>query len=306
MAIFTRRNFLKVSGGMMLIPAAGGTTVLKAAVPRLSFSTLGCPDWSFDKIIEFGSKHGYQGIEIRGIQRELDLTKSPAFNSPAAIAESRKKANDHSLKFVGLGSSAALHHKETAERKKALDEAKRFIELAHALGCGSVRVFPNNLPAGVPKEETLQLISAGLTELGAVAKGSGVKVLMETHGDLIYAQDIAKVMTAAGNQDNIGLVWDISNMWSVTKESPTMVYGLIKKWILHIHLKDLKNVNGKDQYTLFGDGEVPAFEAIDLLAKNRYPGFYSFEWEKMWHPEIAEPEIALADFPEKMKAHFKS
>ncbi|HLA53521.1 MAG TPA: TIM barrel protein, partial [Flavitalea sp.] len=152
----------------------------------------------------------------------------------------------------------------------------------------------------------LQLISAGLTELGAVAKGSGVKVLMETHGDLVHAQDIAKVMTAAGNQDTIGLVWDISNMWSVTKESPTMVYGLIKKWIMHTHLKDLKSVNGKDQYTLFGDGEVPAFEAIDLLSKNSYPGFYSFEWEKMWHPEIAEPEIALADFPKKMKAHFKS
>jgi len=306
MGIFTRRNFLKVSGGMMLIPAAGTTTVFKTAVPRLSFSTLGCPDWSFDKIIEFGSTHGYQGIEIRGIQRELDLTKSPSFNSSAAIAETRKKASDHSLKFVGLGSSAALHHKETAERQKALDEAKRFIELAHALGCSFVRVFPNNLPDSVPKEETLQLISAGLTELGAVAKGSGVKVLMETHGDLVHAQDIAKVMTAAGNQDTIGLVWDISNMWSVTKESPTMVYGLIKKWIMHTHLKDLKSVNGKDQYTLFGDGEVPAFEAIDLLSKNSYPGFYSFEWEKMWHPEIAEPEIALADFPKKMKAHFKS
>ncbi len=306
MGIFTRRNFLKVSGGVMLIPAARSETVPNAAVPPLSFSTLGCPDWSFDKIIEFGSKHGYQGIEIRGIQRELDLTKSSSFNSTAAIAESRKKASDLSLKFVGLGSSAALHHKESPERQKALDEAKRFIELAHKLSCGCVRVFPNNLPDGVPKEETLQLISAGLTELGAAAKGSGVKVLMETHGDLIQAQDIAKVMAAAGNQDNIGLVWDISNMWSVTKESPGMVYGLLKKWIRHTHLKDLKIVNGKDQYTLFGDGEVPAFEAIDLLVKNSYPGYYSFEWEKMWHPEIAEPEIALADFPQKMKAHFKS
>ena len=24
-----------------------------------------------------------------------------------------------------------------------------------------------------------------------------------------------------------------------------------------------------------------------------YDGWYTFEWEKRWHPELAEPEIAL-------------
>jgi hypothetical protein len=49
---------------------------------------------------------------------------------------------------------------------------------------------------------------------------------------------------------------------------------------------------------------VPALETIDLLAKNDYKGYYSFEWEKMWHPEIAEPEIAIPQYAQVMKKHF--
>ena len=61
----------------------------------------------------------------------------------------------------------------------------------------------------------------------------------------------------------------------------------------------------KNEYT-GSISEAPIFEAIDILAKNDYKGYYSFEWEKMWHPEIEEPEIALADYPKAMREHFKA
>ena len=28
----------------------------------------------------------------------------------------------------------------------------------------------------------------------------------------------------------------------------------------------------------------------------RRQGFYCFEWEKVWHPELTDPEIAIADY----------
>jgi hypothetical protein len=42
-----------------------------------------------------------------------------------------------------------------------------------------------------------------------------------------------------------------------------------------------------------GRGESPIFQAIDLLRNGGYAGYYSFEWEKLWHPELEEPELAL-------------
>ena len=67
----------------------------------------------------------------------------------------------------------------------------------------------------------------------------------------------------------------------------------------------MKLVDGKEQYALMGKGNTPIFEAIDILVKNGYKGYFSFEWEKLWHPEIEEPEVALADYPKVMKQHFK-
>jgi hypothetical protein len=32
------------------------------------------------------------------------------------------------------------------------------------------------------------------------------------------------------------------------------------------------------------------------IERLNYDGYVSFEWEKYWHPEIEEPEVALPDF----------
>ncbi len=128
-------------------------------------------------------------------------------------------------------------------------------------------------------------------------------MLIESHGDLVKIEDLLTVMQAA-NHPKVGMIWDVTNMWTVTKESPLLAYQQLKKYIRHTHVKDAKMVDGKLAYTLLGKGEVPIFEAVDELFKGGYKGYYSFEWEKLWHPEIAEPEIALADYPKAMQQHF--
>jgi len=299
----TRRGFLKTAG-LFGIAFATSSFDFKKYTPLLSFSTLGCPDWSFQNIVNFAVANNYNGIEIRGIQRQLDLTKCPEFSSAANINASRKLVEEKGLRFVDLGSSAEMHHANAAERQKNLDEAKRFIDLAHQLNCPNVRLFPNDFPKEQEKNATIDLIVKSLVELGNHAKGSNVRVLMESHGEVVHSDDIEKIMQTA-EHPNVGMVWDIVNMWSVTKEPLPQVYEKLKKYIYHTHIKDLKNVDGKERYVLLGKGETPIFEAIDILAKNDYKGYYSFEWEKMWHPEIEEPEIALADYPKAMKEHFK-
>ena len=106
------------------------------------------------------------------------------------------------------------------------------------------------------------------------------------------------------NHKNVGLIWDIVNMWEVTKVKPSEVYFELKKYIHHVHIKDAVMVNGKLAYTLLGKGETPILEAIDILRNDNYKGYYSFEWEKLWHPEIAEPAIALSDFSKVMNTIF--
>lgn len=302
MNFYSRRNFVKTSGSIAAAAFAGSLMSFKKASPLLSFSTLGCPDWTFTQITDFAVANNYTGLEIRGLLKEMDLTKCPEFKNEN-IAATKKMMKDKKLHFVNLGSSATMHYKEANERQKQLDAAKQFIDLAHEIDCPYIRVFPNNFPKEQDRNETIDLIIDGLKTLGAYAKGSKVTVLMETHGDVVWVADIVNIMQATGG-DNTGLIWDLANMWNVTKEKPGDVYPQIKKYIHHTHIKDNTLIDDKISYKLLGKGVVPIFEGIDLLYKDGYKGYYSFEWEKLWHPEIDAPEIALADYPKAMMQHF--
>ena len=300
---YSRRDFLKLSAGFAGFASAAAEFNFKKNKILLSFSTLGCPDWSFERIVNFAVENNYSGIEIRGIQRQMDLTKCKEFNTPESISATLRLMTSRGLKFVDLGSSAEMHHSNAADRQKNLDEARSFIDLARQLNCPYVRVFPNKLPKE-DRSATIELIVKGLREVGDYAKKNKVMALMETHGDVVESAVLEQIMRAA-NHTNVGLVWDVVNMWTITREPPEQVYSKLKPYIYHTHIKDAKMIDGKPQYKLLGQGEVPIFEAIDVLNKGGYKGYYSFEWEKMWHPEIDEPEVALADYPKAMTRHFK-
>ncbi len=220
---FTHRKFLKTAGLVSMASIEFAFNVNEKNKPLLSFSTLGCPDWTFKTIVDFASTCGYSGVELRGILRELDLPHCTEFKSAENIRSTRKLMEDKDLKFVNLGSSAQLHEPEGAERTQHIDDGKRFIDLAQQLACHYVRVFPNNFPKDQDRNATIELIAKGLLELGNYAKGSHVKVLMETHGDMVYINDIEKIMLAA-EHPQIGLIWDALNMWTIAKESPATAY----------------------------------------------------------------------------------
>jgi sugar phosphate isomerase/epimerase len=267
----------------------------------LSFSTLGCPDWNFDQILKNAVEMGYQAIELRGLGKELDLLNCSEFK-PENIKETLRKVKDKNLKIINLGSSANLHFHEAAKRTEQLVHAKRYIELAEKLECPFIRVFPNNIPKEFPKEATFEKISTGLTELGNFAKNTNVKILMETHGDLIYIKDIKNIMQSV-NLTNTGLIWDFFNMFVITHENPADMYAALKPYIFHVHLKDgIIDENGKFNYVFPGKGNAPLRQVIELLKKDKYKGFYSFEWEKRWHPEISAPEQAFQEYITYMKS----
>lgn len=301
----TRKEFLQTSAVLFAALLAGDYADLRKKKTLLSFSTLGCPDWTFQQITDFAVQHGYKGIEVRGLQRQMDLTKCPEFNTEESRKATMALMKKKGLAFINLGSSANLHFAEGAEREKNLAEGRRFIDLAQQVNCPYVRVFPNKFPKEQDRSTTIGLIVKGLLELGDYAKTKNVSVLMETHGDVVKIADLEEIMRLA-EHTNVGLVWDPSNMWTVTKEPPADAYKQLKKYIRHTHIKDAKLSGDKLDYKFLGKGDVPIFEAIDTLVKDGYKGYYSFEWEKMWHPEIEEPELAIADYSKVMQRYFKS
>ncbi len=290
-----RRKFLQQLAGLTLLAGINTSWVNKHNPLRLSFSTLGCPNWNFDQILLFATKFKYQGIEFRGLLDELDLYKCPEFNTSKQIRLSSQKLSDNGLTVVCLGTSVVLHEPPGLKREEDFDKAQKFIELASALNCKSIRVFPDKMPKERSKADNQKIMAESWMQLCEFAKGTDVAILMETHGELLYSADILDLIKQVPAA-NAGLVWDMANMWSKTKEHVKDMYQNLKPYIRHTHIKDLVLEGDNIKDVFIGKGQSPVFEALELLQSDAYDGFYSFEWEKRWHPELADPELALADY----------
>jgi sugar phosphate isomerase/epimerase len=103
----------------------------------------------------------------------------------------------------------------------------------------------------------------------------------------------------------VAILWDAHHTFAFGKESPETTVREIGKYIRHTHLKDSVPAGDDRKYVLTGTGEVPVRRQVEVLAKMGYRGFYSFEWEKRWHPEIEEPEIAFAQFADVVGGYLR-
>jgi len=293
----SRRTFL---AGLAAAPAISRTQPRAPRLP-ISFSTLGCPKWPWSRIVGQAAAMGYSAIELRGIEAQMDLPQRPEM-SGTRLADSMKDLEAADLKVSDLGASARMHESDPKVRAAQIDEGKRFVDLAHKLRAPYVRVFGNNIPEGQSKADVLSRIVDGLRTLGEYAKGSGVGIIIESHGDFTDSPTLSELLKRSG-MDNVALLWDTHHTFVAGKEQPAATWAALGRYVRHTHLKDSKPEGSDVRYVLTGTGTVPVREIVRVLKKGGYKGYYGFEWEKTWHPDIEEPEVAFPDFAARMREY---
>ena len=299
----TRRSFLATLGASFATAPALLRAQGKTARYPIAVSTLGCPNWTWKQILENTSKYGYAALELRGIAGEMDLPKVPEFTG-SRLADAKKDLEAVGMYVSDLGASSRMHEKDPKVREAQFDEGRRFIDLAQRMGVKYVRMFGDKMPEGEPKDEVMKRVIEGFHTMAAYGKTAGVTVLIESHGDFTKSADIEHILTAV-NVPNFQLLWDAHHSYVAGGEkSPAETFAKIGKWARHTHLKDsVPGPSGKVEdrrYVLLGTGQVPVKEQVKVMASNGYKGLYCFEWEKKWHPEIEEPEVAFPDYAKKM------
>ena len=77
-------------------------------------------------------------------------------------------------------------------------------------------------------------------------------------------------------------------------ESCATVWHNLAGRLMHTHVKDARRrPDGEWDLVLLEDGEVPVREAVGMLKAGGWDGYLVVEWEKKWHAEIPEPEVAF-------------
>jgi sugar phosphate isomerase/epimerase len=298
--IENRREFLKKLSSAALASTFLPVTVFAQNRPSripIAFSTLGCPAWEWQKILSFAHQHGFSAIELRGLGGNMDLPSNPQF-AAERIDETRKEIRDSQLRIACVSSSANLYFEDAAKRAKELGDARRFIDLASSLGAPYVRVFGGKAESDknpLPDEETKARVAAGLRELGEYAGPRRVAVIIESHDHFTSSATLKDVLKAAGSE-HVGLLWDAHHTFATSNEEPEFTVKELGPWIRHTHLKDSTGSGETRKYVLTGRGNVPVARQIAALRRMDYKGFYCFEWEKVWHPDLEDPEVAIADY----------
>ncbi len=261
---------------------------------KTSFSTLACPDWSFDQILQAAVNYGFDGVELRVISRELDLWKLQEFQA-SSLAITRRRVEGLGLQIACVNSSACFHSPDAQERQRNVDSVLRMAEIAAGLGAPSVRVFPDSIQTGCDYAQTAGWIVESLVDVAEKLKSSEIQAWLESHGDFATGSAVSEILRRV-NRNDLGLIWDPANAFCQNSETPFLSPEM-RAHLRHVHLKDLKlNGAGTVKYVLTGEGDFPFDAVFAALEAVRYQGFVSFEWEKQWHPELASPEVALPHF----------
>jgi fatty-acyl-CoA synthase len=256
--------------------------------PRVAFSTLAFPDATLASAASLGRRWGYSGIELRLIDGELIDPSMPA----ADRVRVKRAVTAAELAVVAVDSSIRLTDDNPGP------ELRRFLELASDWESPLVRVFGGALAAANPaRQQQLRAAARVLESSAPLAERLGVAIGVETHdafsASSVVAELLALVDPAALDSGAVGAVWDSHHPHRMG-ETPAEVYANLGSRILLAQVKDARRKADRDwQLVLLGEGEVPVRDMLERLAAGGYPHWISVEWEKRWHPEIEEPEVAL-------------
>jgi len=270
---------------------------------KISFMTLGCPNWNLDMICQKGREYGFDGVDFRGYLGELDITKLALFTTQGA--ETKQRLTDAGLAVSGISSSIKVCEPE--RRMENIEEAKRTIELAKRLDSQNVRVFGGGQLDGSSHEELAKIGLDCMQDLLDLDGANELHWLFETHDNWVTSANCTLLLNRIDNPA-FGALWDLGHTARVGGERPEQTWAAIGSRVGYTHVKDAIYDTSHPQamddgwrYVLPGTGQLPLAEAIGLLRRNGYDGWLMYELEKFWHPNLEEPEVAFPAFVEWIK-----
>jgi sugar phosphate isomerase/epimerase len=264
---------------------------------KLAFTTLGCLEWDMDTILSKAVEYGFDGVDFRGYLGTLELFNLPKFTTQAK--ETARRFANARLEVPCFSSSARIFYKTDSEKAGHLEEIKAYVRICEAFGTRFIRIFGGAI-GDTPRAQAIEMAGKNLKAMAAIAEDHNVKLLLETHDDWVNCAHLKTLMEFV-DSDSVGILWDIHHPYRSVGESPSKTWQTLGKWIQYTHWKDSFPKGDGHQLSLVGDGDLPLEEIFCILKQGDYTGYLTLEWEKKWHPEIEEPEVAFPGYVRFMR-----
>ncbi len=264
---------------------------------KLAISTLVCPEWTLDQIINACKAAGIEGIDFRGLGRELDITKLPEFTTD--LDTTLRRIREAGLKLPCFNTSLRLIVRDPVEWNGFLEEAQRYAQLATRTGTETIRVFGGAVPEGMSRDEARIIAERHLRQLSKICLAHNCLPVLETHDQWKTSTQVLELLRDF-TPDEVGVLWDLEHPYRMGEPFEETAQRLAP-FLRHTHIKDSRRDDGKFKATLLGEGNLPLPQAIEALKSIGYDGWISLETEKRWHPTAPDPEQSIPQFAEYVR-----
>ena len=267
---------------------------------KISFSTLACPDFEWSDIYSMAKDFQFDGIEIRGLGNDIFSVKAKPF-SDAQLPKTVEKLKTLGLEIPCLSSGACLKFADKQEETTA--EITAYAKLANCLGTPYIRILADLEPQPADEVDD-DAIAEFLKKLVPVAEEYNVTLLVETNGVYCDTKRLKKLLDKVGSR-KIAALWDMHHPYRFKGELPSETVANLGEYIKYTHTKDSVNNNGKIEYKLMGEGDMPIKEMLEALKNVGYTGYVSLEWVKRWSNNLCDAGIVIPHYASFM-APYKS
>lgn len=228
-------------------------------------------------VARLANEYGLDALEIRSVNN-----KNPFQMEKDDVRDIKRISDEHNLKICAIGSPLfKCHIDDKTDYEYHLEGLKRCIDAAHLWQTNQIRSF--TFWVEDDRKITLEEIAEKMHPAIKMAESENINLLIESEPSVNTKNtqvlfDFLKMV----NSKNLGAMWDPGNEIADRNAPPPFPngYEIIKPYIKHIHLKDIKRNYDDNKFiipALIGEGDVDFEGLLKRLKQDNYSGYVSVE-----------------------------
>ncbi|MDQ1914162.1 sugar phosphate isomerase/epimerase family protein [Paenibacillus sp. GD4] len=181
---------------------------------------------SFDQILQYADRHGFDGVELWGVHaRQLYEQRQQERLSLGRLHVSM--ISD----YLDIGSDADM--------AATITRCCELLKVAEWADAKHIRTFAGRKPSKLVNTKELECIVGQLRILGDLCLAQGVTLLVETHpGTLADDTQFSLQLMQMVDHEAVGLNLDFLHLWEAG-DQPVESYRQLEPWVGHFHFKNV-------------------------------------------------------------------
>ena len=264
-----------------------------SCLPVSLYPALSAGEWSLPDWFRLAADIGLDGADLSVVHL--------ASTDADYLRGLRDQAADLGICIAMVVTYADFTHPDAAERARQVEEVRRYIGVAQALGAGFLRVTAGQAHPGVARAEGIEWAVAGLTACLDEAAQADVTLCYENHTkgyawtyfDFSQPADIFLEIMRRTEGTGLRLLYDTANTLA-TGDDPLAVLEQVKHRVSMIHTNDIARA-GHYEPVLLGEGVAPILPQYRMMVEIGYDGWISVEEASKRGEEGFRKAIPYAD-----------